>query len=101
MTLSKGERDALATIQQSLELDDPRLARKMRRMAAGPLADPVDSAWWTVASMLVGLSMVALGATLGVPALAAPGLVIAVGAPVVITALAIRRRRRRRGRRWR
>ncbi|HKN99693.1 MAG TPA: DUF3040 domain-containing protein [Pseudonocardiaceae bacterium] len=93
MTLSKDEWDALATIQQSLELDDPRLARKMRRMAGGPLTDPVDSAWWTVASMLVGLSMVALGAALGVPALAAPGLVIAVGAPVVITAVIIRRRR--------
>ncbi|HEX3592438.1 MAG TPA: DUF3040 domain-containing protein [Pseudonocardiaceae bacterium] len=102
MTLSKDEWDALATIQQTLEIDDPRLARKMRRMAVGPLADPVDSAWWTVASMLVGLSMIALGATLGLPALAAPGLVIAVGAPVVITAVVVRRGHRlRRARRWR
>ncbi|HEX5113918.1 MAG TPA: DUF3040 domain-containing protein [Pseudonocardiaceae bacterium] len=99
MTLSKDEWKALATIQQSLELDDPRLARKMRRMAVGPLADPVDSAWWTVASMMVGLSLVALGATLGIPALAVPGLVIAIGVPVAITAALVRQARRRR--RWR
>ncbi|HEY1575259.1 MAG TPA: DUF3040 domain-containing protein [Pseudonocardiaceae bacterium] len=99
MTLSKDEWDALTTIQQSLELDDPRLARKLRRMAVGPLVDPIDSAWWTVASMMVGLSIVTLGATLGVPALAVAGMLIAIGIPVAITAVLVRRSRRRR--RWR
>lgn len=96
MTLSKDERDALATIEQSLELDDPRLARNMRRMAVGPLADPIDSVWWTVAAIMVGLCVVALGASLRVPALAVPGLTIAIGVPVLITAVLVRRARRRR-----
>lgn len=99
MTLSKDEWNALATIQQSLELDDPRLARKMRQMAVGPLTDPIDSAWWTVAGLMVGLSMAALGASLGSPALAAAGLLIAVGVPVTIAATLLRRACRRR--RWR
>jgi DUF3040 family protein len=93
MTLSKDERDALATIQQSLELDDPRLARKLRRMAAGPLTNPLDSACWMAASMLIGLSMVALGATLDWPGLVVPGLVIAISVPVTIAALLARHRR--------
>jgi hypothetical protein len=95
MTLSKDEWDALATIHQSLELDDPALARKLRRMAVGPLADPVDTAWWTAAAIMVGLSTAALGTSLGLPALTGVGMLIAVAVPAAITATLIRRRRRR------